>query len=119
MRNINPPILRARKITAAAKSSRLFPAVIAAAIAMLCSADLWAQTAKAPARVAVLNPFSPPEPGFEAFRGGLRGLGYVEGQNLLFEICLANGQLERLPDLARELVVFNPSVIFAPGEQGL
>jgi putative ABC transport system substrate-binding protein len=119
MRNINLPILQTRKIIATAKSIRLFPVVLAAAIASLGSADLRAQTAKAPARVAVLNPFSPPEPGFEAFRGALRGLGYVEGQNLSFEIRWANGQLERLPDLARELVVFNPNVIFAPGEQGL
>src|SRR6266704_1132411 len=52
-----------------------------------------------PARVAVLNPFSPPEPGFEAFRGALRELGYVEGQNLVFEVRWAHGRLDRLPEL--------------------
>jgi hypothetical protein len=67
----------------------------------------------------VLNPFSPPEPGFEAFRGALRELGYVEGRNLVFEIRWAHGRLDRLPELARELVPLKPDVIFAPGEQGL
>jgi ABC-type uncharacterized transport system substrate-binding protein len=100
-------------------SIQLITVVVGAAVAALASSDLWAQTTKAPARVAVLNPFSPPEPGFEAFRGGLRELGYVEGQNLVFEIRWAHGRLERLPELARELVPFKPDVIFAPGEQGL
>jgi putative ABC transport system substrate-binding protein len=67
----------------------------------------------------VLNPFSPPEPGFEAFRGAFRELGYVEGENLVFEVRWAHGLLERLPELAAELVPLKPDVIFAPGEQGL
>jgi putative ABC transport system substrate-binding protein len=90
-----------------------------AAVAALASSDLCAQTTKGPARVAVLNPFSPPEPGFEAFRGALRDLGYVEGRNLVFEIRWAHGRLDRLPELARELVPLKPDVIFAPGEQAL
>jgi hypothetical protein len=53
-----------------ARSVRLIAAVaFGAAVAAIASTNhLWAQTAKSPARVAVLNPFSPPEPGFEAFR---------------------------------------------------
>jgi putative ABC transport system substrate-binding protein len=104
-----------------ARSIRLITTVVfGAAVAALASSDLCAQTTTGgPARVAVLNPFSPPEPGFEAFRGALRELGYVEGQNLVFEIRWAHGRLERLPELARELVPFKPDVIFAPGEQGL
>jgi putative ABC transport system substrate-binding protein len=78
---------------------------------------LSAQTAKA--KIAVLDPFSPPESGFEAFRGALRDLGYIEGQNLIIEIRWAHGRLERLPQLAAELVPLKPEVIFAPGEQGL
>jgi putative ABC transport system substrate-binding protein len=85
----------------------------------LLSSDLCAQTIKAPARVGVLNTQSPPEAGFDAFRGALRELGYVEGQNLEIEARWAHGRLERLPELARELVPLKPDVILAPGEQAL
>jgi putative tryptophan/tyrosine transport system substrate-binding protein len=40
----------------------------------------------------------------EAFLHGLRDLGYVEGQNLVIERRDAEGKLERLPDLAAQLV---------------
>jgi putative ABC transport system substrate-binding protein len=36
---------------------------------------------------------------------GLRELGYVEGQNIVFEHRFADGRLERYPDLAAELVL--------------
>jgi hypothetical protein len=51
---------------------------------------------------------SPRVPQIDAFVQGLRDLGYVEGQNLVLEIKLAHGQLERLPNLAAELVQFKP-----------
>jgi putative ABC transport system substrate-binding protein len=93
--------------------------MLVAGAALACPMVGGAQTAKAPALVAVLNPFSPPEAGFEAFRGALRELGYVEGENVRFEVRWAHGRLERLPELAAELASLRPNVIFAPGEQGL
>src|SRR6266581_412025 len=51
----------------------------------------------------------------EAFRQGLRDLGYVEGRNLVIEIRSAEGKLERLPALAAELVALKVDVIFAGG----
>jgi putative tryptophan/tyrosine transport system substrate-binding protein len=51
----------------------------------------------------------------EAFRQGLRDLGYVEGRNLVIEYRDAEGKLQRLPALAAELVALNVDVIFAEG----
>jgi putative ABC transport system substrate-binding protein len=44
-------------------------------------------------------------------REGLRELGYVEGQNIAFEFRSAEGKLDRLPDLAAELVRLKVDVI--------
>jgi putative ABC transport system substrate-binding protein len=46
-------------------------------------------------------------------RDGLRELGYVEGQNIAFEFRSAEGKLDRLPDLAAELVRLKLDVIVA------
>ena len=55
------------------------------------------------------------QPLLEAFRQGLRDLGYVEGQNLLIEYRSAEGHDERLPALAAELVQLQVEVLVAPG----
>ena len=52
----------------------------------------------------------------EAFRQGLRQLGYVEGQNVVIELRYAEGGLEQLPSLAAELVRLNVDVIAAFGD---
>ena len=49
----------------------------------------------------------------EAFRQGLRDLGYVEGRNLVIEYRDAQGKLEPLPALAAELVALKVDVIVA------
>jgi putative tryptophan/tyrosine transport system substrate-binding protein len=49
----------------------------------------------------------------EALRTGLRGLGYVEGKNIVIEFRWAE-RVDRLPDLVAELVRMNVDVIFAP-----
>jgi len=50
-----------------------------------------------------------------ALRDALRELGYVEGQNIVYEARFAEGTFERLPDLAAELVQLNVDVIVAQG----
>jgi putative ABC transport system substrate-binding protein len=49
----------------------------------------------------------------EAFRQGLRDLGYVEGRNVVVEYRDAEGKLERIPALAAELVALKVDVILA------
>jgi len=50
-------------------------------------------------------------PLFRALDEGLRDLGYIEGRNIAFERRYADGRMERLPDLAAELVRLRVDVI--------
>ena len=51
----------------------------------------------------------------EAFRQGLRELGYIEGKNIIVEYRYAEGKLDRLPALATELVHLKLNVIVTGG----
>ena len=65
-------------------------------------------------------PTSPPaRSNHEAFRDGLRDLGYVEGQNLSLEWRFSEGASGRLPELATELVALNPDVIAVGGDPAI
>jgi putative ABC transport system substrate-binding protein len=84
-------------------------------IALLGAAGAWplagqAQQAQRLARIGYLgltsaNQFS------DAFRAGLRDLGYAEGRNLRIDFRFADGHEDRLPGLAAELVALNVDVI--------
>jgi len=69
------------------------------------------------ARIGYLNPGDPVSRRYrtEAFRQGLKELGYVEGKNIIIEYRFAEARSERLPELARELVGLKVDIIFAGG----
>jgi putative ABC transport system substrate-binding protein len=58
-------------------------------------------------------------PRVDAFRQGLRQQGYTEGQNIEIEFRYAEGNLDRMPDLAAELVRLKVNVIVSGTEQGI
>ena len=75
-----------------------------------------AQQAAKVARVGYLTPSLAANPPLrDAFREGLRDLGYVEGRNVVFEYRDAEEKLDRLPALAAELVALKVDVILAEG----
>ena len=87
----------------------------AVAILMLASVHIADAQPKKVARIGFLAPAT--RTGYQhhtdAFLQGLRELGYVEGQNVTIEYRWADGNFERLPELAAELVRLKVDVIVA------
>ncbi len=91
-------------------------------IALVGGAAAWpfatsAQQAKVP-RIGYLATGSLESPDaryfLDAFRQGLHERGYVEGQNIVIEVRAADGEIERFPALASELVRLKIDVIVVP-----
>ena len=80
-------------------------------------AAAWPLAARAqrPGKIARLGYLSTANPRsvafFRAFEERLRDLGYIEGQNILVEYRNAEGNVDRLPDLAADLVRLDVNVI--------
>jgi putative ABC transport system substrate-binding protein len=72
------------------------------------------QTTKIP-RIGILRTGSAADPLIDAFRQGLRDLGYIDGKNISLEYRWAEGKNERLPELATDLVRLKVDVIVAAG----
>jgi putative ABC transport system substrate-binding protein len=90
--------------------------VLVVALVLALGAMAQAQQAAKVPRVGFLGTASPSAvlARVEAFRQGLRELGYVEGKSILIEYRWA-GKLDRMPDLAAELVRLKVDVIMTPG----
>jgi putative ABC transport system substrate-binding protein len=88
------------------------------------AAAIWSVASLTPAvaqqqprmlRIGILLFNSPQVDSIVPLVEGLKALGYVNGQNAVFEYRYAEGKAERLPELAAELVRLRPDVIFAYG----
>ena len=79
-----------------------------------------AQQAGRVPRIGFLGLTSPSDrpPLLDAFRQRLRELGWVEGQNIVIDYRYAEGRVDRLPDLAAELVRLKVDLIVSEGTQG-
>jgi putative ABC transport system substrate-binding protein len=80
----------------------------------LCSSAEAQQPKKVP-RIGYLSLGSGLRANDEAFRQGLRELGYVEGKSIVTEYRYAEGKLDRLRELAVELVHLKVDVIVTAG----
>jgi len=95
--------------------TRLVTTIAVVALGAILAPAAAQQAAKIP-RVGFLYPGSiRSSPMFDAFRRGLAELGYVEGQNIIIEPRSAEGQYERIPELAAELVQLKVDVIALQG----
>jgi ABC-type uncharacterized transport system substrate-binding protein len=104
---------RALKLSSAliAQHSTLCAALCAMLLVLCAVAEAQQQKKKPRIGFLAINSVSASAPSVEAFRLGLRQLGYVEGQNILIEWRYADGRSDRLPDLAAELVRIKIDVI--------
>ena len=89
------------------------------ALLFALSVPTAAQQQKKVPRIGYLSLRSGIDSREEAFRKGLRELGYVEGQNIVIEWRFAKGKEDLLPALASELVRLKPDVIVAAGTQAI
>lgn len=74
-----------------------------------------AQASSTVPRIGVIGERSHSDSFFEAFRQGLRDLGYSEGRNIIVEFRPTQGMLERVPALVRELVRLPVAAIVVGG----
>jgi putative ABC transport system substrate-binding protein len=97
-----------------------FVALLVANAIMASSHLSYAEQPKKVPRIGFLSPFSQgPDPRVQAFRQGLRELGYIEGKNIAIEYRYAEGELDRLPEVAGELLRLNVDVIVTASISGV
>jgi putative tryptophan/tyrosine transport system substrate-binding protein len=93
------------------------PSFLVAVVLLALGVIAEAQQPKRVPRIGFLGGSSPSaiSARIEAFRQGLRELGYVEGKNIVIEWRYAEGKFDRLPALAAELVRLKVDIIITTG----
>ncbi|HEY1430995.1 MAG TPA: ABC transporter substrate binding protein [Stellaceae bacterium] len=89
------------------------------AVALVAGVPVPGAAQQAPAkipRIGILSPAASPSTKlFDAFREGLRDLGYIDGQNITIEYRLFAGDYSRLPAMTADLVRLPVDIIVADG----
>lgn len=83
-------------------------------LTLLAATRAWPQASR-PIRIGWLSNDAPNSPFFDAFREGMRNLGYVEGSNLVIEARFAAGSPEQMEKMAAELAAIKPLVVVTQG----
>jgi len=78
---------------------------------LLADSPSWAEQPEKVSRLAILDLHSPSLSLVPTFLEELRKLGYVEGKNLVIDWRFAEGNYERVPDLAAQLVGRKPDIV--------
>jgi putative ABC transport system substrate-binding protein len=93
---------------------------VVAFVLVVATAVVQAQQPKKVSRVGFIGASSPSTAGnwLEAFRQGLRDLGYIEGENITIEVRWAEGSAERFPQLIAELVRLKVDVMVVSAAAG-
>jgi ABC-type uncharacterized transport system substrate-binding protein len=97
------------------------PAILVAVVLLAVAVIAQAQQTKKVPRIGYLSSTDAATEStrFEATRLALRELGYIEGQNIAFEYRYAEGNGDRLPELAAELVKLKVDIIITLGGDAL
>jgi putative tryptophan/tyrosine transport system substrate-binding protein len=98
--------------------TKAFALTLCALLFALCVSAQTQQPTKVP-RIGFLIASSPSPVAarLEAFRQGLRELGYVEGKSIVIDYRWAEGKVDRMPDLAAQLIGLKVDIILSTGSQ--
>ena len=96
------------------------PSILVAVVLLAVGVIAEAQQPKKVPRIGYLSNLDPATESVraEAIRLALRELGYIEGQNIAIEYRYAEGKLDRVPELAAELVRLKVDIIVVAGGTG-
>jgi putative tryptophan/tyrosine transport system substrate-binding protein len=86
------------------------------ALLLVLGLSAEAQQAKKVPQIGYVSGSGPvtSDPRFDAFRLGLRDLGYIEGKNILLEYRYAEGKQDPIPSLVADLVELKVDVLVSP-----
>src|SRR6266536_615858 len=91
------------------------PSILVVAVLLAVAVIAEAQQPKKIPTIGFMRGGSPTDPEVEAFRQGLRELGYVEGKNIIIDYRTTDGRTDRFAGVAAELVRLKVDIIVAAG----